>query len=366
MVTGAETPIWWYPQSFPLAVTTAIVSTACWGSWSNTAKASAGTVNFAIYYADFVLGNLLTASAFLAGPGRLALGLSTVDPWRCCYAGGAGAVFAVANFVFTSMINIVGLSVAFPLCIGTGLALGTVLTYLVDRRSKPELLFPGVFLALLGVLANAHAFNLLKQANTREVAECVACDGSSEDETSSDEEKPPQKGEHSNRTANLSGPISLCVVAGALMGGWSPLSARSMTGNDGLSPYASFACFSTSLFLVSLVLLAIQQQDYPCLPRVDEEVGLKDYFRLPSHLHLWGILGGLVWATGTMCNLVSGPTLSFALSYALGQTAPVIAMLWGLLWYCEFRGAPPGAIFWLLAMFAFFISAIVLLVLSGS
>merc|ERR1711920_678653 len=75
---------------------------------------------------------------------------------------------------------------------------------------------------------------------------------------------------------------------------------------------------------------------------------------MSPRLHGWGLLGGLIWAIGTLSNLVSGKTLSFALSYALGQTAPVVAVLWGLLWYHEFDGAPRKAVAYLVAMFFFF------------
>ena len=44
---------------------------------------------------------------------------------------GAGAVFNVANLLLVVAIQIVGLSTAFPLGIGTALVGGTVLTYVV-------------------------------------------------------------------------------------------------------------------------------------------------------------------------------------------------------------------------------------------
>jgi glucose uptake protein len=51
----------------------------------------------------------------------------------------------------------------------------------------------------------------------------------------------------------------------------------------------------------------------------------------------------LVWAVGTLSNLVAGSVVDLALSYALGQAAPLIAMGWGVLYYREFAGAGSSA-----------------------
>ena len=50
---------------------------------------------------------------------------------------GAGAVFNVANLLLVVGIQIAGLSIAFPIAIGTALALGTILTYLIDEVGDP-------------------------------------------------------------------------------------------------------------------------------------------------------------------------------------------------------------------------------------
>lgn len=57
---------------------------------------------------------------------------------------GAGAVFNVANLLLVVAIQIVGLSTAFPLGIGTALVGGTLLTYAIDPSGNPALLFSGV------------------------------------------------------------------------------------------------------------------------------------------------------------------------------------------------------------------------------
>ena len=59
----------------------------------------------------------------------------------------------------------------------------------------------------------------------------------------------------------------------------------------------------------------------------------------------WGVFGGfpadnLGSVALTQANLVSGDELGYAISYAIGQSAPLVATLWGLLWYREFTGSP--------------------------
>ena len=67
---------------------------------------------------------------------------------------------------------------------------------------------------------------------------------------------------------------------------------------------------------------------------------------------------------GTISNLVSGAALGEALSYAIGGSAPMVATLWGLLYYHEFRGAGSKAFALVGGMFALYVAAIALVALS--
>lgn len=80
--------------------------------------------------------------------------------------------------------------------------------------------------------------------------------------------------------------------------------------------------------------------------------------------HAWGLLGGFIWAVGTVSNLISGDSLGFALSYAIGQAAPMVATLWGLLYYKEFAGAGTRTLLLVLAMFTLYTGAILMVALS--
>eukprot|EP00444_Apocalathium_aciculiferum_P059625 CAMPEP_0183592816 /NCGR_PEP_ID=MMETSP0371-20130417/168698_1 /TAXON_ID=268820 /ORGANISM="Peridinium aciculiferum, Strain PAER-2" /LENGTH=132 /DNA_ID=CAMNT_0025804375 /DNA_START=34 /DNA_END=429 /DNA_ORIENTATION=- len=131
-----------------------------------------------------------------------------------------------------------------------------------------------------------------------------------------------------------------------------------MKGEEGLSPYWSFVCFTLASFVVGLTILAGQQCGLSVMPRVGAVTSFGEYFTKSLALHGWGLLGGAIWALGTASNLVSGGSLGYALSYALGQTAPIVAVLWGLGWYREFDGAPRQAVLFLVFMFVLFLAAI--------
>ena len=59
-------------------------------------------------------------------------------------------------------------------------------------------------------------------------------------------------------------------------------------------------------------------------------------------------------------NLVAANFTGVAISYAIGQSAPMVAALWGVLVWKEFKGAPSKAYIYLFLMFVFYCVAIAL------
>ena len=62
-----------------------------------------------------------------------------------------------------------------------------------------------------------------------------------------------------------------------------------------------------------------------------------------------------------MCNVVAGGSAGFALSYAIGQSAPMVGALWGVFAWNEFAGAQARAKVFLVLMFVFYAAAILAL-----
>ena len=95
-------------------------------------------------------------------------------------------------------------------------------------------------------------------------------------------------------------------------------------------------------------------------PLVGEPVNFSGYFSGPASGHALGLLGGAIWGTGMVFNLVAASFTGVAISYAIGQSAPMVAALWGVLAWKEFKGAGSTAYVYLFVMFVFYALAIAL------
>jgi glucose uptake protein len=78
-----------------------------------------------------------------------------------------------------------------------------------------------------------------------------------------------------------------------------------------------------------------------------------------------GVLGGIIWGIGNSLNLIAAGKAGAAISYGLGQGATLVAALWGVFIWKEFRNAPKGVGGLLVVMFIFFLAGIVLIIRAG-
>src|SRR5262249_29137259 len=74
-------------------------------------------------------------------------------------------------------------------------------------------------------------------------------------------------------------------------------------------------------------------------PLVGDPVSFSEFFRGPGSGHLLGVFGGFIWGTGMTFNLVAANFTGVAISYAIGQCAPMVAVLWGVVAWRESKGA---------------------------
>jgi glucose uptake protein len=204
-----------------------------------------------------------------------------------------GAVFNIANILLVAAIAMAGLAVAFPVSIGTALVLGTILTYLVQRSGNPLLLFLGVAMALVAIIADALAY--------KEVG--------------------------SGKLLVEKKSLVICIVSGLLMGSWSPFTAASMAEGAGqLTPYTSIVFFTLGAFASTFLFNTYFMRK----PLVGEPVTFQGYFEGGVSWHLLGLVGGFIWSLGTAFNLIAGRAVGFAAAYAIGQSSPMVAALWGI------------------------------------
>jgi len=295
-----------------------ILSMICWGSWANTFKLTR-CVRFELFYWDYAAGSAL-GTVLLAWAFDDPTSVLTANPSSLWQAAAAGVVFNLANLLLVAAIAMAGLAVAFPVAIGTALIVGTVLTFIVDRKGAPLGLALGVALASIAVLCCAAAY----RAQAREL-------------------KVTRKG------------VIVCLVSGLLMASWAPLAAASMQKVPGaLSPLSSLAVFGAAALLSTIPFNLYLMRK----PMVGAPVFMRDYFAGGLRWHLLGLLGGCIWTIGTASNLVAGSSVGFAVSYAIGQSAPLVASLWGIFVWKEFAGAGPASVRALAAMFFFYLAAI--------
>src|SRR5437016_14193515 len=95
-------------------------------------------------------------------------------------------------------------------------------------------------------------------------------------------------------------------------------------------------------------------------PLVGAPVTFSKFYRGPAASHLLGLMGGFIWGTGMVFNLVAANFTGVAISYAIGQSAPMVAALWGVLAWKEFKGAGSKAKIYLSLMFVSYCLAILL------
>lgn len=329
------------PASFATAVLMTILCTCCWGSFANTFKLTKN-YRFELYYWDYGLGIFLISLVYaftLGSTGGLysfVPNMRQADVLLLFYAALGGFIFNIANVLLVAGIDMVGLAIAFPLSIGIALVEGTVLSYLLHPQGSAKLLASGIFMALVAVVFIGLAYA------ARGTGGAVAS----------------RKG------------ITICVVSGLLMGIFAPAITKAMQGNHpdasllvpigALSPYTAAVFMTLGAFLCCFVFNPILMRK----PLVGAPVSISGYFAAPAGYHALGLLGGAIWGTGTVLNFVAGRFVGLPISYAIGQASPMIATLWGVVVWHEFRGAKTKSWLYLALMFISYLFALALIAMA--
>jgi len=328
------------PPSLTVALLMMITSAICWGSWANTYK-GVKNYRFELFYWDYAIGIFLISLVLALTMGSAGHGASSfvnnVDSttfWNIAFALVGGALFNLANLLLVAAIDMVGLAVAFPVSIGIALVVGVALNYALQPKGNAIFLGVGVACAFLAVILDGKAYGSLVGA------------GRSISKKS----------------------LIVCVISGVLMGLWSPFLTYSMTRTGspfeaaGVAQGSPLGPYSAAVFLTLGALLScfIWNLYFMKHPLVGEPVSLSGFFGGPPSGHVLGLFGGVIWGLGTVFNLVAGKYTGQAISYAIGQSAPMVAALWGVLAWKEFAGSDSRAKMYLALMFVFYALAILL------
>jgi glucose uptake protein len=325
-------------ESYPLAVFFCIITMLCWGSWANTQKLAASSWRFELFYWDYVIGIVLLGLifAFILGnhgtEGRSFIDdLKQASETNILSAFSGGIIFNAANILLCAAIAIAGMSVAFPVGIGLALVIGVIVNYIDHPLGNKVLLFGGVILVVIAILLNAFAYRKMQSGY----------------------KNPSSKG------------LILSVISGVLMGLFYKYVAASMFPDftfpeaGKLSPYTAIVFFSggilASNFLFNTVLMR--------RPFAGSPVSYKDYFSGGFKNHITGILGGIIWCIGMSFSIIASGKAGPAISYGLGQGATVVAAIWGIYVWKEFKGAK-GVKVILGIMLACYIIGLILIIIS--
>lgn len=326
-------------ENYSTAVVFCIITMLCWGSWANTQKLAAASWRFELFYWDYVIGIVIFSLIFAFTLGSQGSGgrdfLTDLRQASNASIGSAllgGLIFNLANILLVAAIAIAGMSVAFPVGIGIALVLGVVVNYVDLPEGNPLLLFSGVALIVLAILLNASAY--------RKMA--------------------------AGQQMTSSRGLLLSVAAGLLMGFFYRFVARSMFPDfhqpeaGRLSPYTAIVFFSLGILVSNLVLNTyIMRKPFAGTP-----VSYRQYFSGSLANHLTGLAGGIIWCVGMSFNIIASGKTSPAIAYGLGQGATVVAAIWGIFIWKEFRNAGKTVSMLVNLMLLFYIAGLTLLILT--
>jgi len=350
-------------ENYSIAVLFCFVTMLCWGSWANTQKLAGRTWRFELFYWDYVFGVVLMALIFALtmgnNGGEYGRGffddLKKAECMPMLYAFLGGCVFNAANILLVAAIAIAGMSVAFPVGIGLALVLGVIINYIDKPAGNPTLLFIGIALVAAAIITNALAYKKLpnqqKGVSAKGLTLAVMCGV-----LMSLFYLFVQKSLAG--VADAGGQVLLLDAKGELLSLTTENLKQGTLQIGKMTPYTANVIFALGILASNfLINTAVMKK-----PFVGTPVPIGDYFKGGFKDHIWGIVGGGIWAVGMTLNVIASGVASPAVSYGLGQGATLVSAIWGVLIWREFKTAPKGTEKMLAAMFAFFVVGIGLII----
>lgn len=329
------------PQTYSLAIILCFVTMLCWGSWGNTQKLAGKSWRFELFYWDYVIGILLFSILLgftLGSTGEQGRGF--IEDIRQAESGNilnavlGGVIFNASNILLVAAMAIAGMAVAFPVGVGIALALGVIINYVFAPQGDAALLFTGVSFIVAAIIIDAIAYK-----------------------------------KHSITLKKVSGKgILLSISAGVLMSLFYRFVASSMVTSFEVPEAGKLTPYSAIFFFAIGVVLSNFLFNYLIMKRPFEGAPLsfKDYAKGSFGVHLTGVLGGVIWNIGMAMSIIASGKAGFAISYGLGQGATLIAALWGVFIWKEFKGASKSVNTLVFVMFLAYLAGLALLVYAGA
>jgi glucose uptake protein len=314
------------PQSYPAVLFLMVLSLLCLGSWASFFK-FAGNWRFEMYYLDFAFGLMLASVIFAFTVGNFGYdGFNFIDDlqhagkrqWMYVFI--AGLIFNLGNMLLMAAVSVCGLTVAFPVGMGMALVLGSGLGIAGQPAGNGMLLGLGCLLILTSIIVNAVSYRIMAVAGHEAQARAGHA-------------------KSTRRPSSVKG-IVLALAAGIFIGGFTPLLDKARQGDLGLGPYALGAIFAFGVFFSSFVYDIF----FMNLPVEGAPVEFGGYLNGSLKQHLTGLVSGVIFYTGIVSawvctsvpETIQGEPM---LRFGLAQGSPVVAALWGMVVFREFKNS---------------------------
>ena len=243
-----------------------------------------------------------------------------------------GFIWNVGTLLLVASISIAGMSVAFPIGGGIGWILGILINYIGKPEGNPYFLFAGSLVIIFAILFSMQSYRKLAS---------------------------------SQKKASFMG-ILLALLAGICIAFFYRFVALSLatdfspaeTGK--ISSYTAVVFFSFGALISTIIVNPL----FMARPFQGEPVKIGQWFRGSLKTHLLGLLGGAIWCLGNSVSFMAVGAASPAISYGLSNAAPVVAAIWGIFVWSEFKGAPKGTNSLLTAMFVCYLIGLGMIVYS--
>lgn len=310
------------PASQAATLAFLVISLLCWGTWANTLKLT-GKWRFELYFYDFALGFALLAVVAAFTAGSLASSELTFQEnflvagyHNVAYVLAAGVIFNVGNMLLTAAVSVAGMALAFSVAGGVALTVATLRALIFDSRSGIPVALVGVVVLLASAVLGAYAYSTLLKSREGAIK---------------------QTGKRPSQSRGAALPVTLGAVAGIALGMFQPLVDLGRATDGGVAPYGQALLFAASI-LGGTILLA---PFFFTFPVAGAPIKLSDYLAGSPKQHALGLAGGILVGTAFLTGLLAlaSPGNAGGLNYALSQGGPVLAVIYGLLLWREFKGA---------------------------
>lgn len=328
--------------SYGVAVLFCFITMLCWGSWANTQKLATKSWPFQLFYWDYVLGAFFTTLLLALTMGSIGndgrpfiLDFMQGEWYSFLSAFIGGTIFNLSNILLVIAIDVVGMAIAFPVGVGIALVFGVILNYILAPIGSPLLLFSGITSIIFAIILAAISY---RRINTQ----------------------------LQDRLTTIKGLI-IAIIAGLLMGTFYRFVANSMSMDfisptiGKYTPYTASVIFTLGILISNFIWNTLAMKN----PLKGEKITYSTYFKESNIVtHVIGMLGGTIWSVGTLFSFIAAGMAGYAISYGLGQGATMIAALWGIFVWREFKDADKKTKMFLKFMFIFYLLGLFLIIIA--